>query len=528
MAMVNGKQCLLALLILWWGLCPASHAQTADAAGWAGNIDAAWHWRLPTTPNGLKPTQSWHAIGSTPDGDIYVAGMDHATNAALYRLEPRRGTLRYVGDARSASEGANNWLPGETAQKFHTRPLWLNGRAYVATMDRSTLNDDYLSRRGFHWYAYDIARDEFADLSVAERGGTGADHGGIVTIAADASRNVLYGAAMPTGDIYRYEILRGRTESLGRPASYDRPYVYAGRVMWVDSRGRLYFTAGNPLVGSYDPAIYGHIHFFDPVDGFGERKDWRLRDARALEVGQCLPDRRECFFSDDQGHIYRFEEGGPSWSYVGKAQTSSDRSWVWLFHVSRNGRRAYLATSSGVGAPNLSSLYEFDLSTAATRRLCGLRALSPELSGFNVHTGYDGWDAEGRFYFASFSTESEGTVVVTRLDPVRLKVALGVLPSLTEVTIDRAPKTGAMPSFLFARSGATAMRQEVLYKLVLGEPGGATHEERGTVEIPAGAGLASIALQQLSITAHEAVHGTLSILPNGDDYIAGLGHELQF
>jgi hypothetical protein len=201
---------------------------------------------------------------------------------------------------------------------------------------------------------------------------------------------------------------------------------------------------------------------------------------------------------------------------------------VWLFHVSRNGRKAYLATSSGVGAPNLSSLYEFDLTTAATRPLRGLSALSPALSGFNVHTGYDAWDAEGRFYFSSFSTESEGDVVVTRLDPVRLKVALGVLPSLTEVNIDRA-KTGAMPGFLFARSGATATTQKVLYKLVLKKTGSAAHEERGTVEIPAGAGSASIALQELSATAgDEPVHGTLSILPNGDDYTPGPRDELRF
>ena len=82
------------------------------------------HWQLPNTPNGLKPTQSWHATGSSPEGDIYVAGMDHLTNSALYRLAPNQATLRYVGDARSASEAANNWQLTETAQKFHTRPLW--------------------------------------------------------------------------------------------------------------------------------------------------------------------------------------------------------------------------------------------------------------------------------------------------------------------------------------------------------------------------------------------------------------------
>jgi hypothetical protein len=96
-----------------------------------GALDGVWLWSLPETPNGLRPTQSWHATGSSPEGDIYVSGMDHKTNAALYRLHWREGKLQFVGDARSASEAVSNWMEGETAEKFHTRPLW--------TMNRSTL-----------------------------------------------------------------------------------------------------------------------------------------------------------------------------------------------------------------------------------------------------------------------------------------------------------------------------------------------------------------------------------------------------
>ena len=148
-----------------------------EVAGWQGKLDGTQHWKLPDTPNGLHPTQSWHATGSTPDGDIYVGGMDHVSNSALYRLKTREETLELVGDARSASEAAKNWMPGETAQKFHTRPLWHRGKVYVATMDRSDLDDGYLSRRGFHWYAYDPAVKSFTDLSASEPGGSAVPHG---------------------------------------------------------------------------------------------------------------------------------------------------------------------------------------------------------------------------------------------------------------------------------------------------------------------------------------------------------------
>jgi hypothetical protein len=249
-----------------------------ETSGWSGKLDGIWHWTLPDTPNGLHPTHSWHAIGSSPNGDIYVGGMDHATNAALYRLRSRKGILQFVGDARSASEAAHNWMPGETAQKFHTRPLWHRGKIYVATMDRSTIDDEYLTRRGFHWYAYDPALDRFTDLSASEAGGSAVPHSNVVTLASDPERNVIYGAGVPTGEIYRYDVTRNCTEVLGRPCSYDQPYVYTGRVMWVDSRGRLYFTASN----SKNPSVYGRVHYYDPQTGLGERKDWLLRDGQAL------------------------------------------------------------------------------------------------------------------------------------------------------------------------------------------------------------------------------------------------------
>jgi hypothetical protein len=414
-------RCAATLLLGAGGSMQISFGQTSEAEfGWSGKREGVWHWALPDTPNGLQPTQSWHATGSSPDGDIYVAGMDHSTNAALYRLESRVGKLRLVGDARSASEAVDNWMPGETAQKFHTRPLWHRGRIYVGTMDRSTLNDEYLSRRGFHWYAYDPNLDHFTDLSASETGGSAVAHGNVVTLASDPVRNFVYGAGVPTGEIYRYDVDRGRTEVLGRPRSYDTPYVYTGRVMWVDARGRLYFTASGPDRASAS----GHVHYYDPETGFGERKDWALKGGQALEVGQCLAEVKQCIFSDDKGHVYRFEEAGPSWSYVGQIETGQQGGYVWLFNVLAD--KAYAATSTSPQAGP--SLYEFDLKAGKTQWLCTLAGLDPVLRDRNVHTGYDSWDDEGRFYFASFDWRSDQRVVLTRVDPKALKAALQRTP----------------------------------------------------------------------------------------------------
>src|SRR5271154_116102 len=90
------------------GVIATGGAAADEPAGRAGRLDGVWSWRLPDTPNGLQPIQSWHAAASAPDGGIYVGGMDHATNAALYRLDAKTGVLRYVGDARAAAEVAHN------------------------------------------------------------------------------------------------------------------------------------------------------------------------------------------------------------------------------------------------------------------------------------------------------------------------------------------------------------------------------------------------------------------------------------
>jgi hypothetical protein len=269
-----------------------------------GKLDGIWYWTLPTTPNGLVPTQSWSGAASAPAGDVYVAGMDHTSNSALYRLHG--GILSYVGDARSASEAADNWVAGETAEKFHTRPVWHNGRVYVATMNSSTLDATYLAQRGFHWYGYGIAANQFIDLSATQPGGTGAVHGGLVAQVVDRARNVIYGALEPTGELYRYNLATGKSTPVGRPA-YRRPYVYAGRAMWLGRNGRLYFTAGNAELAyygaPYDPAIFNHVYDYNPATNrIGERKTWMLHDQRAIDAAQCFTAGNgdvECFLTDN-------------------------------------------------------------------------------------------------------------------------------------------------------------------------------------------------------------------------------------
>ena len=119
----------------------------------SGDVAGVRVWQLPDSPEGDRPDQSWLAVGSDPSGNIFISGHDHVENSMLYRLDEMTGMLSWVGDARTASEQVDNWRATETAEKFHTRPTYHNGRIYVATLDRSSIDGAFYETRGFHWYA---------------------------------------------------------------------------------------------------------------------------------------------------------------------------------------------------------------------------------------------------------------------------------------------------------------------------------------------------------------------------------------
>jgi hypothetical protein len=90
-------------------------------------------WQLPDAPEGSKPDQSWLAVGSGPDGSIYVSGHDHVLNSMLYRLDPGTGHLTWVGDARTASTAADSVLTRFRAASILRRIDELDGTGLART-----------------------------------------------------------------------------------------------------------------------------------------------------------------------------------------------------------------------------------------------------------------------------------------------------------------------------------------------------------------------------------------------------------
>jgi hypothetical protein len=485
--------------------------------GYTGLLNGVKSWVLPNAPSGTRPDQAWHSVGSAPDGDIYISGHDHATNSMLYRLNQKDDTLRYVGDARAASQAVNNWNTGETCQKFHTRPIWLNGKVYVASLDRSTLDNAWQSTRGFHWYAYDIAQNTFTDLSASEPNGIGVAKLQLVSIQPDPKKNLKYGVTIPECKYVSYDIAAKKTTALGRPSQWTSPnYIYSDRVMFVDSRSRLYITAGNDRSqwNMGEPVnIFNHVWYYDPASGFGELTNFPLQGANCMEVGQWNREHTKWYGSDDHGHLYCFDDNGPTWTYLGRPGFDANIK-MWTIEVAPDGDKLYVGRCD-----NALGIWEFDIAAKTSRSVFSIGECDATAGNRAFLTGYDTWDQAGNFYGAEFSMNDGNNVILTRFNPVKLKVAKGLLPEL--VTVTAAAGTGS--SVVVTRTGATTAALKVIYDVVgTNATGQELKRTYGSVTIAAGSATAAVTVDKAPFTAVAGVSDVVFyVMFDGDNYLAG-------
>lgn len=499
-----------ALLAL--GACEAA-AQPPSAAGAPGLVDGTTTWEVPATPNGLQPNNSWFSIASAADGNIYLGACDHISNSALYRITPEKDDrLGFLGDAVTASEAADNVLPGETFEKFHVRPLWFRGRVYVATADYSNQDGLHVEKdRGFHWYSYNSKKEKFTDVSAGEPNGVGAEHISIFATVLDEERGVIYGIGSPTSNLYKFDTKTGVTTDLGRSPLLTRPYYNPGRYLWVDSRGRVYFTVGS--AGVVAPGEIGapkHVMSWDPTEGWGAEPTWKVSEM--LRTGQCTADRERCYILDYKLNLYRFDDAARTLTKINSgvldAAHYSQRvkgTRVRSMNLSANEKKIYFVNDSA----DVMSLYEWDF--AATSTPLEL-ARMPDLDGrfdarYTAYTGHDSWDRQGRFYFTSFGGEgvpATPNMYVMRVDPVRVKAALGVLPGVAKVELHGKGKHRSL-----VRVGDTTNELQVILRLELGDH---TTSIR-TVTVPAGETVVPVELLGPQKIDH------VSVIPDGDTYV---------
>ena len=482
-----------------------------------GNVNDVQVWQLPNAPNGDRPDQCWLAVGSDSEGDIYISGHDHINNSMLYRLHQSDDIVRWVGDAETASQAVGNWQPGESAEKFHTRPLEHDGRVYVATLDNSNMNNGYLNTRGFHWYGYDQQDNELLDLSVTEPGGVGEPTMQIVTIQKDETNNLLYGMSIPENKLVRYDIANAETTVLGKPSAWTG-FFYSNRFMWVDSRGRVYTTGGSSRSQWYkgeSASTFNHVWYYDPATGFGELPNFQLQGPNAMEVGQWDRAREVLYTADDQGNIYRFVDATATWSFVGQPNFSGVGGVpkTWVFQLSADAEKIYIGVSD-VSYPN--SIWEYDIATGATSELAKVSELDSQASTQAFITGYDSWDKKGNFYFSSFSMYNNVNVYMLGINPVRIKAANDNSFELVEINSQNTANGVSI-----SRTGSTGNALEVLYEVTLFDDLGA---KLNTVigETSIAAGQSSTVLNTASMglpSSSTYAYAKFGLVADGNDYV---------
>jgi hypothetical protein len=344
-------------------------------------------------------------------------------------------------------------------------------------------------------------------MSVNNPNGVGAAHLQVVTLGPDPKNNRVYGAVVPTMDIVYYDVALDKSITLGRPASINRN-IYSNRFMFVDSRGRLYFTAGSEYwsPGS-DANVYNHVHYYEPsTNTFGDLTDWKL-NLNALEMGMWTRDRKHCIAEDNKGNTFRFDDSAATWTSLGRPFPNDPN---WIFEVSPNSKKIYGANKT---------ITEYDIaSNKIVNTLCSVGDLDPAAGNQAWCIGYDAWDNNGNFYIASFSNFGDN-VRVTRFNPVKMKLEKKILPALVEVEV----KTGANPDeFIVTRAGgATTDALDVVYNVDAAVNNESLMKQvRGTATIPAGEASATISLkpEDLAVVGGQF---TFTVVGDGDQYLPG-------
>jgi hypothetical protein len=110
-------------------------------------------------------------------------------------------------------------------------------------------------------------------------------------------------------------------------------------------------------------------------------------------------------------------------------------------------------------------------------------------------------------------------VILTRFNPVKLKVAKGLLPELVTVTA----AAGAGGSVVITRTGATTAALKVIYDVVgLGSAGEELKKIYGSVTIAAGSATADVTVDKSQFGGVAGVSNIVfSVAFDGDNYLAG-------
>ena len=269
---------LFLLLLSRWGLAevPATVQKTTVP------FDKVKQWIKadlfqPDFPVG---DSNYHSLTSASDGKLHFVINTHNTRygCRYYIFDPKTETVVLAGKLDEIlGEPAASHVP---QGKVHVPLFEDQGKMWFATHTAFYHGDlpevdsgDRKPYRGGHFMNYDLQTGQFMDLGCPVPGE------GIITLAMDKQKAMLYGLTWPSGILVTYDIakkqmqnwgaVQGRGEwgqrpakASGEPEGWDR----ICRTLGVDPVGGVYGSTMSGRIWKYDPAQYNPVRFLEGLD----------------------------------------------------------------------------------------------------------------------------------------------------------------------------------------------------------------------------------------------------------------------
>jgi hypothetical protein len=185
-------------------------------------------------------------IGRSYDGTAYIGAGNDLNNCALYKYDPSGNRLVSLGTVRDASSKINNWKSNDIPGKVHTSIREYNGKMYFATHYWKETAQEFLEFRGGHLYEYDPKTGNMRDMTPDT---VLAPNEGIMDIAIDKVRGLIYATTYPAGNIYQHNMNTGQNKKI---LGQNLNAADVTRYIFADNAGYVYWIM-SPLLMYYDP-----------------------------------------------------------------------------------------------------------------------------------------------------------------------------------------------------------------------------------------------------------------------------------
>jgi hypothetical protein len=300
--------------------------------------------------------QCWNGLGRDRHGHIYLGNSSHEDNSWVYRLDPKTGRMRCLGDLLSnlrygGHGGTDN---GKIHSGFLEGP---NGDLYFLSHCGHGGNTRY----GGHLWRYDVRADRLVDLGVPMPGNTN-------FCLADIRDGITYTCSTPSGLFIRCDLNRLEFIVLEKT---EMNYL---RHLPTDFAGHLYSPWGN-RIRTFDPKA-GHWQVAvrstetDPDRIFGPVTGFVWNHART----------RLHFPSHVQGNLFCWRVGASTIEPLGKLHPDGKPVYLHSLHLNAAEDRLY---SLGAGGKRTDKgVYVYDLRSGKRNRLFPLDGIiAHELAG---------------------------------------------------------------------------------------------------------------------------------------------------